>query len=108
MSVEYRFCTPLSLRIEENMAELIITDEERASATYLEWDDASIGRGVKKIALKIGDLKGKLSISFCAGAVSLITKAVDSGAEKSEFTVEGLIDDGQPLGDWKVTVERIG
>lgn len=89
------------------MAELILTDEDRAAATYLDWDDASIGRGVKKIALKIEDIKGHDSISWCAGAMALIARAIDTNSETSVMTVEGLVDDGKPLGDWEVTVRRV-
>jgi hypothetical protein len=91
----------------EIMAELILTDEDRKAATYLDWDDASIGRGVKKIALKIEDIKGENSISWCAGAMALIARAIDTNSEQSVMTVEGLIDDGNPLGDWEVTVRRV-
>lgn len=89
------------------MAQLIITDEERAAASYLDWDDASIGRGVKKIALKLKDVKGEHSISWSAGAVALIARAVDSNGQQSTMTIEGLVDDGRPLGDWEVTVRRL-
>lgn len=89
------------------MAQLIITDEERATASYLDWDDASIGRGVKKIALKIEDIKGENAISWCAGAMALIARAIDSNAEQSTMTIEGLTDGGKPLGDWEVTVRNL-
>ena len=89
------------------MAELILTKEDKDAATYLEWDDASIGRGVKKIALKIGDHKGEDSIAWCAGAMALIARAIDSDSDKSVMTIEGLVSSGVRLGDWEVTVRRV-
>lgn len=89
------------------MAELIITDKEREDASYLDWDDASIGRGVKKIALKINDLKGEDSISWCAGAMALIARAIDTNSDHSVMTVEGLVNDGKELGDWEVSVKQV-
>lgn len=89
------------------MAELILTDEEKASASYLDWDDASIGRGVKKIALEIEDVKGEDAISWCAGVLMLLARAIDADSEKSVMKVDGFTQAGKPLGDWEVTVRRL-
>lgn len=89
------------------MAELILTEEEKNTATYLEWDDAALGRGVKKIALKIEDIKGEDAISWCAGAMALIARAIDTNSTCSVMTVEGLFSGDEQLGDWEVTVRRI-
>lgn len=37
------------------MAELITTQEEKDAASYLDWDDAALGRAVKHNALMIAD-----------------------------------------------------
>lgn len=89
------------------MAELIITDAEREANSYLDWDDASIGRAVKKLAVKIADMKGEDSISTYAGIMLLLSKAVDSDAGSMTVTVNGLACKGVPLGDWEVVSRRL-
>jgi hypothetical protein len=89
------------------VSELILTDEEKASATFLEWDDASIGRAVKKFALTIKDAKGGDSIKSTAGALTLVTLASDAGAETTTIKLEGVTDGENPIGDWLITVKRI-
>lgn len=90
------------------MAELIITDEERATHTYLEWDDAAIGRGVKKLAITVKDSKGEKAIEWYAATLCLIAMAHESNAKSSEYTIDGVTrDNGETqIGDWKVTIQR--
>ncbi len=90
------------------MAELIITDEERATYTYLEWDDAAIGRGVKKLAMTVQDAKGDKAIEWYAATLCLIAMAHETNAESSEYTINGVtMDNGETqIGDWKVTIQR--
>lgn len=90
------------------MAELVITDEERATHTYLEWDDAAIGRGVKKLAMTVQDPKGDKAIEWYAATLCLIAMAHDSNAETAEYTLDGVtVENGaKPIGDWKVTIQR--
>lgn len=40
------------------MAELTLTEEERRSPTFLEWDNESLGLAVRKIAVMLNDGHG--------------------------------------------------
>ena len=90
------------------MAELILTDEEKATESYLDWDDAAIGKAVKKLALAISDTKGDKSMSWHAASLCLVAMAHDSNAGSSEHTIEGVtLNKGQDaIGDWKITTQR--
>lgn len=88
------------------MAELVLTDEEKKTATYLEWDDAALGRACKKIALLFNDDNGKRAMKHTGAAVFLISEAVASNATTTTIELEGATDP-EPLGDWRVTLERI-
>lgn len=91
------------------MAELIITDAERATKTYLEWDDASIGRAVKKLATTVADDNGLKSIEWFAAALLLVNFAVEANAEHSEHEIKGVtLDNGErAVGDWIVRLDRV-
>jgi hypothetical protein len=90
------------------MAELILTDEEKASNSYLDWDDAALGKLTKKVALTIRDGRAddKLPIIANAAAMMLVGMAHDSNAETFTLTLGGCTHHGEPVGDWKVTVKR--
>lgn len=89
------------------MADLILTEEEKKSKSYLEWDDAALGKAVKKLALAIDDVRGKDAIAHNAGMMLLILKAHDANSEITVLTVDGLTCGGESLGDWEVTIKRI-
>ena len=89
------------------MAELLVTEAEKAAATYLEWDDASIGKAVKRLALKIDDLVGDRAMQQLAGGIALMTAATDKGFIEYVTDIVGLVVEGEELGDWRVTVEKL-
>lgn len=93
------------------MAKLILTDKEKADLRYMDWDDASVGRAVKKIASTLyGDITHEQEgpvMQFTAASLVLINIAHTSNAEISEITQEGVTVKGVPVGDYKVTVEKI-
>lgn len=87
------------------MAELILTDHEKQTATYLEWDDAALGRACKKIALLFNDDDGKRAMKHTEAAVFLISEAVASNATETTIELEDATDP-EPLGNWRITLER--
>lgn len=89
------------------MAELILTDEERATATYLEWSDEALGKAVKKMALYIQDTRGSDSIANMAAALLLIDTALKKGKAGYFLELKGVTDGGTPIGDWRVTAELL-
>jgi hypothetical protein len=89
------------------MAELLTTDEENAAATYLEWDDAALGKAVKSAALLCTDHNGKHAIPYVGAAVFLISEAIRSGADNLTVSLDDASASGENLGDWVVTARRV-
>ena len=88
------------------MAKLIMTEEERRSQTFLEWDDASLGVLTKRMAQIMGDDHGRDASAVTGAAVFLIANAVDNGAAVFEVGIEGAVDGDRQLGNWKITIEK--
>ncbi len=87
------------------MAELILTEEEKRSATFLEWDDVSLGRAVKAVAEICNDDHGKHALKATGAAVFLVSEAVRSGATELIVNLEGATDGSCDLGNWKITIQ---
>jgi len=89
------------------MAKLILTKEERSTLTFLEWDDAAIGKAVKKLAMMFPDKDGgRESLPATAAGVVLISRAIDAGADTFTLKLEGA-SDTKPLGDWLITIKQL-
>ncbi len=89
------------------MAELILTEDEKAAATWAELDDDALGKVVKAgmFRLKhISDEQKKLFAMYAA--MILCSEAAAANADKFTLTVEGLTVKGQPIGTWKVTIKK--
>ncbi len=89
------------------MAELILTEEEKAAPTYLEWDDDALGKLVKKTAAKLHDEYGRESAFAMTGVHLLLGTAITANATESTYTIDGLTIAGEPKGDWIVTLKRV-
>lgn len=89
------------------MAKLTITEEERRTLTFLEWDDAALGKAVKSMACIIADKDGgRESLPVVAAGVFLISQAIDSGADKLVLEIGGATNP-KPLGDWEITIKQL-
>lgn len=88
------------------MAELILTEEERVSKTFLEWDEVSLGRAVKCVADICDDDHGQHSLKATGAAVFLIQEAIRSGATELTVNLTGATDGKTDLGNWKITIEK--
>lgn len=89
------------------MAELILTDEEKAAATYLEWSDEAIGKCVKRLAKGIQDKHGEHAIYVKACASMLACEMFDAGKDKFELLADGVTEGTTEKGSWKITIERV-
>ncbi len=89
------------------MAELILTQEEKDALSYLDWDDASLGRLVKELGTntQIADDKTMVITTTLAMALCSYIVTVNAGTARYEFT--GLSHKDEPLGDFVLTVERV-
>lgn len=88
------------------MAKLILTDEEKAAASFLDWDDDALGKAVKNIALIFNDDRGEDTLKHLGAAYFMIARCIDLNAEKGKVNIEGLTQDGESLGDWEVEVRK--
>jgi len=89
------------------MAELILTEDEINAGTYLEWDDETLGRAVKALALELRDTYGQDALWFTMAGHVLIDSARQINAETTGLTLSGVTVKGEPIGDWRIVVERI-
>jgi hypothetical protein len=101
------------------LAELILTDEEKAAVNWIDLDDASIGKVVKSIAFKLeahprahssvitGAAPDDDAISWAGVCMLLIGSCVERNADKFSSEIHGMTHKDEKWGDWKVTVERL-
>lgn len=91
------------------MAKLFLTDQEKQSRSYLDWDDASLGRLCKKIALVLGEPDPKKPdwLPTTAAAVMLIDSLLQAGSSDCTITVNGLTSGDSCLGSFRVTLQKI-
>jgi len=89
------------------MAELILTDAEKAAALWSELDDAALGKLVKKKISLITSTAEQLDrITTLAAAMLLCCAASEQNASEISFEINGLIQDGRQFGNWKVMAIR--
>ena len=89
------------------MAELMITEEERSTLTFLEWDDAALGKAVKSMACIIADKDGgRETLPIVAAGVFMISRAIETGADKLVLELGGA-SNPEPLGDWEITIKQL-
>lgn len=88
--------------------ELTLTDEEKAAATWLELDDAAVGRLVKyncSLMAKLGDERDR--IRHIAAALMLVKTASACNADELTQEINNCTDGDKELGDWEITVRRV-
>ena len=88
------------------MAQFTPTPEEEAAASYLDWDNDSIGKLVKAAALTRDDPKGDKTVRIVACANVLASLVDEAGSDSTVFDIKGLTRQGKPLGDWIITIVK--
>lgn len=89
------------------MAELILTEEEKHSANYMQWDDAALGKAVKKVSLNIRDIQGDDALMVTSCATVLASRAARKKAKAIVVPLVGLTDGSEHLGDWEIVIRRM-
>ena len=85
------------------MAELILTDDEKAAALWSDLDDAALGKLVKKKIAFLTDAAAQLDrVTTFAAAMLLCCAAAEQNASEMALEIEGLTQEGREFGDWKV------
>ena len=93
------------------MAQLILTDEEKAAKNWLDVSDDCLGKVCRKTMLMLPnvcklDAEGKSGVWFMSCLNVLIGLAHDSNSETTELKVTGFTEENKECGDWKVTIKR--
>ncbi|MDP2729292.1 MAG: hypothetical protein Q8O55_02260 [Dehalococcoidales bacterium] len=90
------------------MAELILTEGEEKADSWLELDDASLGKVIKALMLKFKDICTEQErLYWYSAAIILCSAAAETNADVMKQTIAGLTIKGKPFGSWAVTVKRL-
>ena len=89
------------------MAELILTDAEKAVELWTDLDDQALGALVRKklIVFKTAAAQMDRAIATTA-ALLLCCDAAEADATELTVTVEGVTQAGREFGDWTVVASR--
>lgn len=92
------------------MATFEPTQAEKDAATYLDWDDAELGKFCKNVALTLDRLKddaeGLHKVTAASCAMMLVRSCVDINASTLSLKLDGYTHKNEPGGDWTITVKR--
>lgn len=91
------------------MAELILSDDDKAAARWLQMSDESVGRLVKYTQLAIlREADEQKQVWWWSAMLLLLSLAHEANSETSTFQIEGVtLENGAvPIGDWEVVVRR--
>lgn len=89
------------------MAELILTDEEKAAALWSDLDDAALGKLVKKKISLITNAAEQLDrVTTLAAAMLLCCAASEQNASEITLEINGLTQEDREFGDWKVVAMK--
>ena len=90
------------------MAELILTDEEKAAALWSDLDDAALGKLVKKKVAFLTSAAEQLDrVTTFAAALLLCCGAAEQNAKELVIDLDGVTQAGREFGDWKVVVTKL-
>lgn len=89
------------------MAELILTNEEKAAGLWSDLDDAALGKLLRKKICLLADAAAQLNeTTTFAAAMLLCCAAAERNAGEIAFEIEGLTQAGRDFGDWKVVAVK--
>lgn len=90
------------------MAELVLTAEERAAATWFELPDEVVGKLTKYSAARMLEICSQRDkVWQISMYLMMIQYAVNCRIESVDHTVEGLTFGDESLGSWRVRIERV-
>lgn len=92
------------------MATFEPTEAEKATASYLDWDDETLGKFTKYCGLVMEanarDAEGLRRVAAASCAMQLISACIDSNAATLKLELDGHTSRGTPTGDWILTLKR--
>jgi hypothetical protein len=97
------------------MAELILTEEEKALPYWNDLDDADLGKAIKRYGIEFishprtndDNADAGMDMTMKAGTIAFCCRAHEMGVKKMEFICEGVTLAGKPIGNWRCTYELI-
>lgn len=90
------------------MSQLILTEEEKAAATFLELPDETVGHVVKHTAIQfIQTDQEKERLGIMSACLIITGMMHDANAEETTIKLEGTTTSTEHTGDWEITVRRI-
>lgn len=90
------------------MAKLILTEAEKAAHSWLDLDDASLGKLVKASAVMIADNDdNRKNVYAVTCAIMLASLAHQANADNLTIDCNGVTRKGEKIGNWKVTAQCI-
>jgi hypothetical protein len=102
------------------MARLITTAKEKATNSFLDWDNEAIGLMCKSVALDILKAREKIkkakpeddeddlgSLIHGAEGMLLVSSCILNGADELTLKFGGFESAGVPQGDWEIVVRKI-
>lgn len=97
----------------KNVIEFTLTDKEVEDTSFLTMDDASLGKQVKATALilahdQLSRAGTSASLTGTAIAILLANVANQSNAGNMTLDLKGVTFKGKDVGDFKITVEKLG
>ncbi|MBN8283429.1 hypothetical protein [Zoogloea sp.] len=89
------------------MAELILTEEEKAAALWSDLSDEALGKLVKKKIAFLTAAADQLDrTTTFAAALLLCCSAAENNSKSMMFDIEGVTQGHREFGDWTVKVEK--
>lgn len=89
------------------MAELILTEAEKAAALWTDCDDATLGALLrKKIHLLQSAAEQSDRTVAMAASLLMCCHAAEFNADQLSFKLDGVTQEGRDFGNWTVTVTR--
>lgn len=86
----------------------ILTEEEKATETYLGWPNETIGLCVRQFSQQMldKDITGFESIKWMAAVYALVGVANSVNAGELKQTITGVSIKGKDIGDWEIIVRQ--
>ena len=97
------------------MAELILTEDEKAAKTWLDVPDAALGKVTRKLIMDMPDIcrkdaegKGVDKALWLVSCLNILVGVChESNATSSKFELTGYTVHNKDCGDWRITVKRV-
>jgi hypothetical protein len=89
------------------MAELILSDVEKAALLWTDLDDQALGALLRKKIVVLQTAASQMDMSFAtAAALLLVGTAGETNSNSLQVSLESVTQGGRDLGDWDVTVTK--